>query len=185
MSEFKKYVLVENIDNYEVVKSQIEVKEPPQNPNYRQVNKFLAEKEKKKIVFENGSCKYVEDKRNSKYWLPTDKHDSEAREITELGETLPPNAIYEAPPKTEEEQAIEDEQTAQAELNASVPNLSEIVEAVDALVNGNPVPNEIKAKFTEFKAKAEPIKQRKQAAFARIQAAKESQSRSKFNRNDD
>ena len=181
----KKYVLVENIDNYEVVKSQIEVKEPPQNPNYRKADNFLIEKANKIIVYENGKCKYIDNLRGTKFWLPGSKHGSEAREITELGETPPPNALYEAPPKTEEEQAIEDEQTAQAELNASVPNLSEIVEAVDALVNGNPVPNEIKAKFTEFKAKAEPIKQRKQAAFARIQAAKESQSRSKFNRNDD
>ena len=176
----KKYVLVENIDNYEVVKSQIEVKELPQNSNYRQVNKFLVPKDNKVIIYQDGVCKYLDNKKGTKYWLPGDKHDSEAREITELGETPPANALYEAPAKTEEDLENEKVAEAESELNAALPDLKTIAEVITKIVKNQAIPNELKNKFTEFDTNQKKIKKKLEQHQARLAAIK-----ARRNREDD
>ena len=50
-------------------------------------------------VFVDGAWALRPDYRGQQYWLPSDAHDAPAREITEIGDAPPPEALDAPPPK--------------------------------------------------------------------------------------
>lgn len=70
--------------------------------------------EKHVRVFKNGAWAQVEDNRGTKYWLPGDTWQSQARYMKELG-PLPEGAVTVKPEKSEKEKQLEAYQTELAE----------------------------------------------------------------------